>query len=142
MLQRLGEILVATLQLLEEADILDGDDGLVGEGRDELDLLVGEGLDLGSSDHDHTDYSGFPEHRDSQDRTDLGALLPRPSVLRICHDIVDVHDPPLENRPSRRGPSLHHDGIRLDDLENPRAHPVGGRRAIVISVLPVDEPKI
>ena len=37
------EIAVARLQLLEQADVLDGDDGLVGEGLEELDLRVGEG---------------------------------------------------------------------------------------------------
>ena len=30
-------------QLVQQPGVLDGDDGLVGEGSDELDLLVGEG---------------------------------------------------------------------------------------------------
>ena len=33
-------------QLVEQPRVLDGDDGLVGEGLDQLDLLVGEGLHL------------------------------------------------------------------------------------------------
>ena len=33
------------LQLVEQADVLDGDDGLVGEGFDQLDLPSGERLD-------------------------------------------------------------------------------------------------
>ena len=37
-----GEVAVARLHLLEQPRVLDGDDGLVGEGLDKLDLLVGE----------------------------------------------------------------------------------------------------
>ena len=42
LLQRLGEVGRALAQLVEQPRILDGDDRLVGEGRDKLDLLVGE----------------------------------------------------------------------------------------------------
>ena len=45
LLERLGEIAVALLELLEQPDVLDGDDRLVGEGLKECDLLVREGLD-------------------------------------------------------------------------------------------------
>ena len=38
LLQRLGEVVVARLELVEEADVLDGNDGLVGEGLEEGDL--------------------------------------------------------------------------------------------------------
>src|SRR5206468_1860448 len=40
LLQRLLEIARLGLHLVEQADVLDGDDGLVGEGLDEFDLLV------------------------------------------------------------------------------------------------------
>src|SRR4030095_2961927 len=43
LLERLGEGRVLGLKLGEEADVLDGDDGLVGEGLDQGDLLVEEG---------------------------------------------------------------------------------------------------
>ena len=42
LLQRLGQIAIPDLQLLEEANILDGDDGLVGEHAKQLDLRVAE----------------------------------------------------------------------------------------------------
>ena len=71
LLQRFGEIAVANLQLLEEADVLDGDDGLVGEGRDKLDLLVGEGLHLGA-----------PE-REGADELRLRGASGRPRMVRI-----------------------------------------------------------
>ena len=44
LLQRLREVAVARLQLLEQPHVLDGDDRLVGEGLEQRDLLVREGL--------------------------------------------------------------------------------------------------
>ena len=44
MLERLLQLARARLHLLEQPHVLDGDDRLVGEGLDELDLLVGEWL--------------------------------------------------------------------------------------------------
>ena len=46
MLQRLAQFRVALLDLFEQPHILDGDDGLVGEGFEQRDLLVGEGPHL------------------------------------------------------------------------------------------------
>ena len=43
---RLREIVGARAHLVEQARVLDGDDGLVGEVRHQLDLLVGEGPHL------------------------------------------------------------------------------------------------
>ena len=47
---------VARLQLLEQPHVLDGDDGLVGEGLEQLDLPIGECADLGRGrQDDHAD---------------------------------------------------------------------------------------
>jgi hypothetical protein len=46
MLQRFAKFLIALLEFLEEPDIFDGDDGLVGEGFQKCDLLVREGTNL------------------------------------------------------------------------------------------------
>ena len=43
LLERDPQLAVARLQLGEQADVLDGDHGLVGEGLQQLDLPVGEG---------------------------------------------------------------------------------------------------
>ena len=45
----------ARLQLAQEAGILDGDDGLVGEGLNQLDLGVGERAGRMAGEHDHPD---------------------------------------------------------------------------------------
>ena len=52
LLQRLAQIVGALAQLVEQPRILDGDDGLRGEVRHQLDLLVGKGPDLLAVDGD------------------------------------------------------------------------------------------
>ena len=53
--ERLGQVAVSGLQLLEQADVLDGDDGLVGERFQEIDLRSRERLDLLTRDRDGAD---------------------------------------------------------------------------------------
>ena len=43
LLQRFGELAVASIELVEKPDVLDGDDSLAGECLKKLDLLVGKG---------------------------------------------------------------------------------------------------
>jgi hypothetical protein len=77
--------------------LLDGDHRLVGEGLQEGDLLVGEGLDFPPPRRDDTDEGALAEHRDGEDR-----LQPFPQecrkrgVLRVREYVSDVHWPALE----------------------------------------------
>ena len=48
LLKRFAQVMRALAQLVEQARVLDGDDGLVGKGGDQLDLLVGEWPDRAS----------------------------------------------------------------------------------------------
>ena len=47
-------------QLVEQARVLDRDDGLIGKILDQLDLLVGEGTDLLAVNRDRPDQIAFP----------------------------------------------------------------------------------
>ena len=64
LLQGLGQVGVLGLQLREQSRVLDGDDGLVGEGGHEVDLLVGERAGFGPVDEEHADQVVLPQHRD------------------------------------------------------------------------------
>ena len=55
LLQRLGQLAVRCLQLVEQPRVLDRDDGLVGERLHQLDLLVGERPHFLAVDGDHAD---------------------------------------------------------------------------------------
>ena len=59
MLQGLAQFCVALLEFLEQPHVLDGDHGLIGEGLEELDLLVREGTDLHSANQNHTDRNAL-----------------------------------------------------------------------------------
>ena len=51
------------LQLLEEPNILDGDDGLVGKGLEERDLPLAEGARHGATDGERSDRLAVSKHR-------------------------------------------------------------------------------
>ncbi len=74
LLQRLGEIVGALAQLVEQPRVLDGDDGLRGEVLHQLDLLVGEGLNLLAVDGDHADQFVILEHRHRKHGADAADL--------------------------------------------------------------------
>src|SRR5215831_17287531 len=45
LIQSRGQVTVTSLELLEQSDVLDGDDRLVGEGLKQRDVLIGEQAD-------------------------------------------------------------------------------------------------
>ena len=91
---------------LEEADVLDGDDGLVGEGLQQLDLRVRERPRLGPSDADRADRLAVPQHRGRQEAPEAH----RPAGLRepvggILEHVRDLHDRAGQDRPAGGRPS-------------------------------------
>ena len=61
MLQGLTQFRVALLQFLEQPDVLDGDDRLVGEGFEQLDLLVAERTNLLAPNHNRPDSGSLAQ---------------------------------------------------------------------------------
>src|SRR5690242_5379898 len=68
LLERLREISIARLQLLEQPDVLDGDDGLGREGLEERDLLIRERLDRVPVEGQGSQERVVLEHGDGQRR--------------------------------------------------------------------------
>ena len=56
-----GLLLQRFTQLVEQPRILDGDDGLIGEGLNELQLFVGKGTGFRSENDDRTDRLSIPK---------------------------------------------------------------------------------
>src|SRR5262245_201113 len=69
-----GLLLQRLAQLVEQARVLDGDDGLGSEALDQLDLLVGEWADLLAEDGDSADQFTLFEHRDHEQGPDTSAF--------------------------------------------------------------------
>ena len=83
LLQRLGEIVGALAQFVEQPRVLDGDHGLGGEVLHQLDLLVGERPDLLAVDDDGADQLVVLEHRHDEQRP-RAAELDRGDGSRIA----------------------------------------------------------
>src|SRR5262249_39425235 len=60
LVERSGQFTVARLQLGEETNVLDRDHGLVGEGLEERNLLIGERMDFSAVDRQGTYQPGLP----------------------------------------------------------------------------------
>ena len=78
-----GEIVGALAQFVEQPHVLDGDDGLGGEGLEQLDLLVGNGPHFRPRRRSRADRSVLLEHR-------------RP--LRMRRDPRAANDSPFESK--------------------------------------------
>src|SRR5207248_1363913 len=91
--ERLFEIAGALAQFTEQARVLDGDYGLIGEGADKRDLLLGKQLDVPMRKGDDTDRLALSHQRHSQRRAYLteGLHLGQ-RIFGIGSDIGDVND--------------------------------------------------
>ena len=85
-----GLLLQRFAQLVEQPRILDGDDGLGGEVLDQLNLLVGERLDLIAGRYEDADRRSFSQQRDTK------IVRRPPSQLAPC-------DSRIRGRPARQG---------------------------------------
>src|SRR5262245_56885076 len=97
---RLSQRVVLLLQLPEQPCVLDGDDGLVGEGLEERDLHVGERPGLAAPHDDDADGSALPQHGDEEtasptERAGKGLRL----KLRIELEVWYLHNRAVENCP-------------------------------------------
>src|SRR6266567_1028347 len=132
LLQRLGQVAVAFLQLLEEAHILDGDDGLVRECLEQLDLRIAERDCLHANDVDGADRLVAAQHWDRKYAVVADRLGPRGEVrvLGAALRIGDCNYATLENRLGGDAQATGRCGIRAPyDLKAPRRGAiVGGQR--------------
>ena len=138
-----GLLLQRFAQLVEQAGVLDGDDGLVGESLQHRKLLVRERPGREAHDAERADrgiaaHHGHHRHRPVAARQEVPAA--GREFERRVPDVGDVHDPGVENggavhvlaRERKREPApprLGASGIRLGDGRGPHLVPVRERDA-------------
>ena len=111
LLQRLGEIVGAPAQLVEQPRVLDGDDGLVSEAADQFNLAVSEWPHLLAVDDEGPHELVLLEHGDGDDRprtAELGDLRGSGAscaieIIGFGLDVGDLNRPLGDRGASERG---------------------------------------
>ena len=119
LLERLGELPVSRLELLEQPHVLDRDHRLRGKGLQERDLPVGEGSRRVPSHRDRPDGFALPEKRRGQDRARIGPGCSCWSFGILVPGRPHVRD--MDGRPVEHRPTGGHPTAELDLLRQPRA---------------------
>ena len=116
---------VLIAQLVEQTNVLNGDDGLVGECGDQLDLLVAERPHRVTLQNNDADGHAFAHQRNRQHGSHADRLWLRPSIHILHLPIRQQHEwlrpstmarPAIEPRPRGRGCSFH---VRLELWRKP-----------------------
>ena len=100
LLHRAGKLARAHLNFVEQPGVLDGDDGLVGEGLQQLDLRVAEWAGSLAHHMNRADGDAFAQHR--RDRhsaeADHSPAVARETRCIGCLGIADADHCPVQNR--------------------------------------------
>jgi len=130
-----GLLLQRLAQLVEQTRVLNGDDGLGGEVRDQIDLLVGKRANLLAVNREDTDKLFVLEHRDGENGPEPPKIDRRNEdgfafdVSRLSGDIRDMNRPPgLDDTAQRRSRTGSLEST-LPELGKCRRHSEHRRRA-------------
>src|SRR5262245_49271994 len=85
-----GLLLQRLAQLVEQAGVLDGDDGLGGEILNQIGLLGGEGADFMPIDEERADQSGLLDDRDVKGGANPAEIWIMPPNLIVCRFRPDI----------------------------------------------------
>ena len=100
MLARQLELAALVLDFVEQPHVLDRDRRLVGEGRDQLDLLVGERPHLGARQGQNADRHALAQHRNAEHGAEAAqSLCLGKGVVRVGQHVGDMNDLAFEQGP-------------------------------------------
>src|ERR1700731_3041704 len=141
---RRGRLLLKRLlQLVEQPTVLDGDDGLIREGLDHGELLVGKGSNLSPPHRNHANESTFATHRHTEkgpDATGTRSFGVVGTPVRIGLRIEDLYRPILKSyAPDDRYFSWPNPAT-VYPISKPRRRIVIRGEVVHLTVRPEDEP--
>src|SRR5262249_44732644 len=135
-LQRGGQFAGASLNAFKQANILDCDCCLIGEGLDQCDLFISKRPDLRFRESDDALRNSFAEHRDGEHSPKseyfLGLIE---CVFRVSQCIDDLHWTALEQGSAHRASAASADWGALPYFQKFGWQIVGGHRAADIAVV-------
>ena len=125
----------ARLHLLEQPNVLDCDHCLVGKGRDQLDLFVGEWLDIRLQDGDDPEERVLAQHR-NREHGPVTLLLHQIDVfiIGLLQNIMAMDCLPLRGGPPRNGARTGPGWMLLQGLHECRRSPVRGGKTEILAV--------
>src|SRR4029453_15711104 len=107
----------ALLEFLEQPAVLDGDDGLVGEGSYEIDLLIGKTIDFVSPKVKHTNHNAVSQQRHPQQgAVTLNMLQFLQLIVRISEKILDLNRATLQCPPASYGTPIRRERVLTHEL--------------------------
>ena len=102
--ERGGELLGARLHLVEQARVLDRDDGLIGEGLQDFDLAPGEGAGLETRQDDGPFDPVLPEEgHPNQGARGIAVRVYRNRIFRVFANVRNLLNLPGQDRASYDG---------------------------------------
>ena len=110
MLARLRKLPALVLDFVEQPHVLDRDHRLVGEGLDQLDLLIGERPHFRTRQYDHANRNIFAQQRHAKYRAKSAEFGPLPvAIFGIGQNVLDLNDLTFDHRPAKDGIASRHD---------------------------------
>ena len=104
------EVVGLGLHLVEQSCIFNCDDGLVGEGLDELDLFVVEGAGFAAEQRDNPNWRPIPQQGNAEASAKLARLrVLFERVFWVRLDILDLNGFAVEQHPPAYCPPFRHD---------------------------------
>ena len=92
-----GQVAGLRLNLVEQPDVLDGDHRLVGKGRDQFDLLVGEWTHFRARQGNYADRYAFAQHRNAEHSAETAQSLRfGKGVFGVCLNVRNVNHSPFQ----------------------------------------------
>ena len=126
-LARLRELAALVLDFVEQANILDRNGGLVGEGLDQRDLLVGERLNMCLDQPYDALRDAVTQHRDCQHRPEREHPLRLAEAIFVVRgDVLNLHGSALKKGAADGGAATGMDRGALPQLQEFLRHIVGG----------------
>ena len=129
----------ALLLGLEQPHVLDRDHRLVGEGGDEIDLLLREGIDRGPRQEHRSDRQPLAHERNAKHRSEAAASLGFELVeLGIGQHVRNMDDPTLQRGPAGHGAAVEAEGMRQHVLLESGRHAMRRNDLEPVAVQPQD----
>ena len=107
----------ASIDLIEQSNVFDRDDRLVGEGLDELDLLLGERMHRAASQNDDPQDEAVAQQRDAERGPIVPEFLALPQLIfRIGEAVGQMNCASLEGNPTADRTAIWREGVIGQEL--------------------------